>query len=47
MGIVTSFDIEATELGDVIHARFAHEVQDVGAFLQAWGRGSPRAVLAS
>ncbi|MFJ4985362.1 LLM class flavin-dependent oxidoreductase [Streptomyces sp. NPDC088732] len=45
MGIVTSFDIEATELGDVIYGRFAHEVKDLGAFLQAWGRlteSSPR-----
>ncbi|MGW0631188.1 FAD-binding oxidoreductase [Streptomyces sp. NPDC002758] len=38
MGIVTSFDIEATELSDVIYARFAHEVRDLGTLLQDWGR---------
>ncbi|MFE2546892.1 LLM class flavin-dependent oxidoreductase [Actinacidiphila glaucinigra] len=45
MGIVTSFDIEAADIGNVIHARFAHEVRNLDAFLQAWGElteNSPR-----
>jgi FAD/FMN-containing dehydrogenase len=38
MGVVTSFDIEATELGDVVFAVFVHDAADTAAFLEKWGR---------
>jgi FAD/FMN-containing dehydrogenase len=38
MGIVTSLDIEAAEVGDVVFAVFVHEASDTAAFLQKWGR---------
>lgn len=38
MGVVTSLDIEAAELSDVVFALFAHEVTDPAEFLSAWGR---------
>ncbi|MEE1829491.1 LLM class flavin-dependent oxidoreductase [Streptomyces sp. SP17KL33] len=49
MGIVTSFDIEATELGDVVFAQFAHDATDTAGFLQTWGKemeSSPRELTA-
>ncbi|MEU9168670.1 LLM class flavin-dependent oxidoreductase [Streptomyces sp. NPDC048420] len=45
MGIVTSFDIEATELGDVIFAQILHDATDAADFLGSWGElveASPR-----
>jgi FAD/FMN-containing dehydrogenase len=38
MGIVTSLDIEAAEVGDVVYALFVHDASDSPAFLQKWGR---------
>ncbi|MET8213107.1 BBE domain-containing protein [Streptomyces sp. NPDC005373] len=49
MGVVTSFDIEATELGDVVFAQFAHDAADTAEFLQMWGKemeNSPRELTA-
>ncbi|QFZ20215.1 FAD-binding oxidoreductase [Saccharothrix syringae] len=37
LGVVTSFDIEAVELSDVVHAAFTHDATDTAAFLRAWG----------
>ncbi|MFE9663267.1 LLM class flavin-dependent oxidoreductase [Streptomyces sp. NPDC005955] len=45
MGVVTSFDIEATELADVVLAVFTHDASDLAGFLGAWGarvEASPR-----
>ncbi|MFI1734118.1 LLM class flavin-dependent oxidoreductase [Streptomyces acidicola] len=45
MGIVTSFDIEATELGDVVFAQILHNATDTVGFLRMWGEAveaSPR-----
>jgi FAD/FMN-containing dehydrogenase len=45
MGIVTSLDIEAAEIGDVVYALFVHDASDIADFLQKWGRlveGSPQ-----
>ncbi|TXK42478.1 LLM class flavin-dependent oxidoreductase [Nonomuraea sp. C10] len=45
LGVVTSFDIEATELSDVVFAVFVHDASDTAAFLERWGRAveaSPR-----
>ncbi|MER5225513.1 LLM class flavin-dependent oxidoreductase [Streptomyces flaveus] len=49
MGIVTSFDIEATELGDVAFAQILHDATDTAGFLQTWGKvveDSPRELTA-
>jgi FAD/FMN-containing dehydrogenase len=49
MGIVTSLDIEAAEVGDVVFAVFVHEASDTAAFLHKWGRlveVSPRELTA-
>ncbi|GII55981.1 hypothetical protein Pth03_43700 [Planotetraspora thailandica] len=49
MGIVTSFDIEATELGDVVFAQILHDATDTTGFLQMWGKvmeDSPRELTA-
>ncbi|WP_248964170.1 LLM class flavin-dependent oxidoreductase [Sphaerisporangium perillae] len=49
MGIATSFDIEAMEVGDVVFAALLHDASDTAAFLQAWGRlveDSPRRLTA-
>lgn len=37
LGIVTSFDIEATELGDVVFAVLVQQPTDLAEFLVAWG----------
>ncbi|MGW4033787.1 LLM class flavin-dependent oxidoreductase [Streptomyces sp. NPDC004838] len=45
MGVVTSLDIEAAEVGDVVLAVFAHDASDPAAFLGSWGKlveASPR-----
>ncbi|MFB4294008.1 LLM class flavin-dependent oxidoreductase [Nonomuraea sp. ATR24] len=45
MGVVTSFDIEAAELGDVVLGVFVHDAADLAGFLERWGRlveDSPR-----
>ncbi|MFG1943847.1 LLM class flavin-dependent oxidoreductase [Nonomuraea sp. NPDC048826] len=47
LGVVTSFDIEAAELTDVVFAVFVHDASDTAAFLEGWGRvveASPRAL---
>lgn len=47
LGIVTSFDIEATELGDVVLAVIVQQPGDLEDFLVAWGdlvERSPRAL---
>jgi alkanesulfonate monooxygenase SsuD/methylene tetrahydromethanopterin reductase-like flavin-dependent oxidoreductase (luciferase family)/FAD/FMN-containing dehydrogenase len=49
MGIATSFDIEATALGDVVSAQFLHDATDTKGFLQSWGatmEDSPRELTA-
>ncbi|MGW6455249.1 LLM class flavin-dependent oxidoreductase [Streptomyces sp. NPDC055078] len=49
MGVVTSFDIEAAELGDIVFAVFAYDASDIADFLQRWGRlveDSPRELTA-
>ncbi|GAA3446273.1 LLM class flavin-dependent oxidoreductase [Planomonospora venezuelensis] len=49
MGVVTSFDIEAAEVGDVVFAVLVHDASDLAAFLQGWGRlveSSPRRLTA-
>jgi FAD/FMN-containing dehydrogenase len=49
LGVVTSFDIEAAEVGDVVFAVFVHDAADLGGFLEKWGRlveGSPRRLTA-
>jgi len=49
MGVVTSFDIEAAEVGDVVFAVFVHDASATAAFLEEWGRlveGSPRRLTA-
>jgi FAD/FMN-containing dehydrogenase len=49
MGIVTSFDIEAAELGDVVFAQILHNATDTTGFLQMWGKvmeDSPRELTA-
>ncbi|MDT0347598.1 LLM class flavin-dependent oxidoreductase [Streptomyces litchfieldiae] len=49
MGVVTSFDIEAAELRDVVFAQFLHDATDTAGFLQAWGEvseASPRELTA-
>jgi FAD/FMN-containing dehydrogenase len=49
MGIVTSLDIEAAELGEVVFAAFVYDASDTAAFLQAWGNlveASPRELTA-
>lgn len=49
MGVATSFDIEAAELGNVVFAVFAHDASDIASFLQRWGglvEGSPRELTA-
>ncbi|MFC7328483.1 LLM class flavin-dependent oxidoreductase [Marinactinospora rubrisoli] len=38
MGVVTSLDIEAAEVGDVVFAVFLHDASDTAGFLRAWGR---------
>jgi FAD/FMN-containing dehydrogenase len=38
MGIVTSLDIEAAEVGGVVYALFVHDASDSAAFLRKWGR---------
>ncbi|MGI5270193.1 LLM class flavin-dependent oxidoreductase [Nonomuraea sp. CA-218870] len=45
LGVVTSFDIEAAELTDVVFAVFVHDASDTAAYLESWGRAveaSPR-----
>ncbi|MDA0633529.1 LLM class flavin-dependent oxidoreductase [Nonomuraea sp. MCN248] len=45
LGVVTSFDIEAAELADVVFAVFVHDASDTAAYLESWGRtveASPR-----
>src|SRR5882757_1005423 len=37
IGIVTSLDIEAAEVGDIVFAIFIHDASDTAAFLQKWG----------
>ncbi|WP_049571169.1 LLM class flavin-dependent oxidoreductase [Nonomuraea sp. SBT364] len=49
MGVVTSFDIEAAEVGDVVFAVFVHDATDLATFLERWGglvEGSPRELTA-
>ncbi|WP_461035426.1 LLM class flavin-dependent oxidoreductase [Streptomyces mayteni] len=49
VGIVTSFDIEAAELGDVVHAQLLHDATDTAELLRAWGavsEASPRELTA-
>lgn len=49
MGIVTSLDIEAAEIGDVVFAVFAHDASRTSDFLRKWGRlveNSPRELTA-
>ncbi|GAA2862671.1 hypothetical protein GCM10010517_21700 [Streptosporangium fragile] len=49
MGVVTSFDIEAAEVGDVVFAAIVHDASDTAAFLESWGRlveESPRRLTA-
>jgi FAD/FMN-containing dehydrogenase len=49
MGVVTSFDIEAAEVGDVVFAAFVHDAADTAGFLEKWGRlveESPRKLTA-
>ncbi|GAA3162109.1 hypothetical protein GCM10010466_61370 [Planomonospora alba] len=49
MGIVTSLDIEAAEVGDVVFAVFVHDASGTAAFLREWGRlveRSPRELTA-
>lgn len=49
MGIVTSLDIEAAELGEVVFAAFVYDASDTANFLQAWGKlveDSPRELTA-
>ncbi|MFF1932024.1 LLM class flavin-dependent oxidoreductase [Streptomyces sp. NPDC058228] len=49
MGIVTSFDIEAAELNDIVFASFVHDAAELSAFLRKWGRlveTSPRELTA-
>ncbi|MET8001000.1 LLM class flavin-dependent oxidoreductase [Nonomuraea glycinis] len=49
MGVVTSFEIEAAEVGDVVFAVFVHDATDTAAFLEKWGRlveASPRKLTA-
>jgi FAD/FMN-containing dehydrogenase len=38
MGIVTSLDIGAAEVSDVVYALFVHDASDSAVFLQKWGR---------
>ncbi|MDT5401327.1 MAG: hypothetical protein QOK33_4558 [Mycobacterium sp.] len=38
MGIVTSVELEAAEVGDVVYALFVHDASDIADFLQKWGR---------
>ncbi|WP_018658293.1 FAD-binding oxidoreductase [Actinomadura flavalba] len=47
MGVVTSFDIEAAEVGNVVIAVLVHHVTDTPRFLAEWGalvEGAPRAL---
>lgn len=37
-GIVTAFELEAYELGDVVHAIQVFQARDTAAFLENWGR---------
>jgi FAD/FMN-containing dehydrogenase len=49
MGVVTSFDIEAAEVGDVVFAVLVHDASDTAVFLERWGRlveDSPRRLTA-
>nr|BFE78009.1 hypothetical protein GCM10020093_006100 [Planobispora longispora] len=44
IGVVTSFDIEAAEVGDVVFAVLVHDASDLAPFLERWGtlvEGSP------
>ncbi|MGW1145301.1 LLM class flavin-dependent oxidoreductase [Streptomyces sp. NPDC002454] len=38
MGVITSLDVEATELGDVVLAVLTHDASDLAGFLSAWGQ---------
>ncbi|MEU6577300.1 LLM class flavin-dependent oxidoreductase [Streptomyces sp. NPDC046805] len=49
MGVVTSFDIEAAEIGDVVWVVIVHDAPDTREFLRNWGRlqeESPRELTA-
>ncbi|WP_260980002.1 LLM class flavin-dependent oxidoreductase [Agrococcus jejuensis] len=38
VGVVTSFDVRAAEVGTIGHAQLAFEVEDVAAFVEGFGR---------
>ncbi|SEG90422.1 FAD/FMN-containing dehydrogenase [Thermomonospora echinospora] len=49
LGAVTSLEIEAAEVSDVVFAVFLHDASDTAGFLQRWGElveGSPRKLTA-
>ncbi|RCV56377.1 LLM class flavin-dependent oxidoreductase, partial [Marinitenerispora sediminis] len=49
MGVVTSLDIEAAEVSDVVFAVLLHDASDTAGFMRAWGRlveDSPRELTA-
>ncbi|MET8160686.1 LLM class flavin-dependent oxidoreductase [Sphaerisporangium sp. NPDC005289] len=49
MGVVTSLDIEAAEVGEVVFAALVHDASDTAGFLEGFGRlveDSPRALTA-